>query len=687
MKKCLVYGNCQAMALKGLLKQNPKFKKYYEIVDCKSVYLLNKEDLPNQELIISDVDLLIHQPVSDNYKGLYQLSTNYLKSKLKQNAKVVSFPVAYFTGYNPELVYLKNNSGQRISQPFTYHDTNIMKFYLMGKSVNETITLIQSKDFYQFYDIQNNLENTLLNLEQREIDLDIKLSLFIRENYKKNRLFYTFNHPSFVILKYIANSIFKALDIDKNENFFDIFGSIEIFGNSSFPIYPSLYSGLELQFSTSNSYIFERQTYLMKDVVELYFKVYENYRDTVFQFCENRFSDIAPTLKSTNMSVDPKSLAKINDPVPSKLYTMTLTKVEEIFKQLEKTRLFNKLSKEKPILFIGDKETLDALEKSLSSKVDKSLHEYKIWENSFQYDIEFIENLNTDLSIVVASIENENFIYNEIKQKTEGKIPVLRLLTDVFVSAIADRALLKPIEENCQTPNLSYAIVTTPRSGSTYLCELLKNTKVAGVPAEHIRLINSVLTENCSFENIRFLNVLMQNKVSKNKVFGTKFISHFLLDLQKVEPRFDEIIKNLFSKYIYLIREDKVSQAISTILAQKTNKWHIFKPDKRKEYEENIQAIDINDALLEEVFKVYLSFINQETRLEQLFENYQIEPFVIKYEDFVKNPPLHMKDVFEYLGISIEEEYLYQIPTKSEKLKSSVSLSIAEKFKKKYSLQ
>lgn len=687
MKKCLVYGNCQSMALKGLLKQNPQFNKHYEIVECPSVHLLTQDDLPNQELILSDVDLLIHQPVSDNYKGLYQLSTNYLKSKLKPKAKVISFPVAYFTGYNPEMVYLKTKNGQRIAQPFTYHDTNIMKFYLLGKSVNETIELIQSNDFYQSSYAHQNLENTLFNLEQRERDLDIKLSSFIRESYKVDKLFYTFNHPTSIILNYLANSIFQALELDKNKVFFDILEKSDILANSSFPIYPSLYSALELQFPTSNSYVFERKTYPMESVVDSYFKIYDNHRDTVIEFCENTLSYIDQTLKLTNTSVAHNRIAQISDPINLQPYTMTLTKVEGIFKQLEKTRLFKKLSKENPILFVGDKETLNTLEKSLSSQVKTSPHEYKIWDDIFQEDLNFYENFHTDLSVIVASIQNENFIYNEIKQKTKGKIPILRLLTDVFVSAIADRPLLDPIEENFQQPNLSYAILTTPRSGSTYLCELLKNTKLAGYPAEHIRLINSVLTENCGFENIRFLNVLMQNKVTENKVFGTKFISHFLLDLQSIEPRFDEIIKNQFSKYIYLIRQDKVSQAISTILAQRTKKWHIFTHKERKEYEDNIQALEINDALLEEVFKLYHSLVNQEKRLEQLLEKYQIEPLVIKYEDFVKNPLENMNSLFKYLGIYIEEEYLYQIPSKSEKLKSSVSLSIAEKFHKKYFLQ
>ena len=38
-------------------------------------------------------------------------------------------------------------------------------------------------------------------------------------------------------------------------------------------------------------------------------------------------------------------------------------------------------------------------------------------------------------------------------------------------------------------PEISYLICATPRSGSTFLCEALDNTGIAGHPAEHFEVL------------------------------------------------------------------------------------------------------------------------------------------------------------------------------------------------------
>lgn len=281
-KKCLIYGNCQSVVVKSFLSRNPEFASQYCFIDIKPVHLLSEEDIPNLEKVIAEIDLFIHQPVSDNYKGIQQLSTRYLRSRLKSDSNVISFPVAYFTGYNPEMVYMKGKNGAVLSEPFPYHDSNIVDFYVQGKTVNDThYHLLENDSFYSRESLESKLEHTLKNLSQREEELDIKCSSFIQSHFQTFKLFHSFNHPSCTIISYICNSILKLLKISESKDFFSASNEPDPLKRHWFPIYPSLYSGLELKFETSQKYCFENQLYDVKEVIESFFRFYDNNQDIV----------------------------------------------------------------------------------------------------------------------------------------------------------------------------------------------------------------------------------------------------------------------------------------------------------------------------------------------------------------------------------------------------------------------
>ena len=100
----------------------------------------------------------------------------------------------------------------------------------------------------------------------------------------------------------------------------------------------------------------------------------------------------------------------------------------------------------------------------------------------------------------------------------------------------------------------------------------------------------------------------MSYQVTSNGVFSTKFISHYLQDLQKTKFDFKLLFKNL-DKFIYLVRKDTLAQAISIVLANKTKIWHIYQnPTQTKVskelpqvYLKNLQKIPIDNKLLAEV--------------------------------------------------------------------------------------
>lgn len=248
-------------------------------IDIKPVHLLSKSDIPYLDQVASEVDLLIYQPVSDNYKGIFQLSTRYIKDRLKPDCQTISFPIAYFTGYNPEMIYLRDLNGAVISEPFAYHDINILRLFAQGESVKEILKIIQADDFYTAFFAEKQLNETIVSLNAREKEIDIKLSQFIQDNFRTERLFHVFNHPSGRILELIAGSILNHLKI--NDQNFKSGNKMDLLSKNAFPIYPSLIKHLNIQFKCTFKYRFENKNYSAGEVVGLFTDFYAKNQEVV----------------------------------------------------------------------------------------------------------------------------------------------------------------------------------------------------------------------------------------------------------------------------------------------------------------------------------------------------------------------------------------------------------------------
>ncbi|NJN30197.1 MAG: hypothetical protein HC824_06965 [Synechococcales cyanobacterium RM1_1_8] len=241
------------MAMKYFLSEHPLFYKDYEVLDIKAVHLLDQSDIEPLEKIASLADLFIFQPVSDNYKNMPKLSTNYLLPKLRRDCQVISSPTAYFTGYHPEITYLQDDYGSIKNTPFPYHDMNILRLYSEGKSIEEVVRHIERKDFYDLSFVQSNLYKTKDNLAKREKNLTIKLSDFIEKNYRNHKLFHSFNHPSYKVLGYLFAQIMQKAGFQE-DHLFKFFKNQDILSRSSFLIYSSIPKILCLEFITEDVY-------------------------------------------------------------------------------------------------------------------------------------------------------------------------------------------------------------------------------------------------------------------------------------------------------------------------------------------------------------------------------------------------------------------------------------------------
>jgi hypothetical protein len=263
MKKCLLYGNCQAEAMKFHFSKIESFNDKYEIQQIKPVHFLTSEDVPELLKKIEETDLLIHQPISDNYKGLKELGSNFLKSKMKNGSVALSFPSIYFKGYNPEMIGLKNFNKTNYQGPFSYYDGQLMYEVFTGdQDVNSLISKINDESYFCKEKVIKAFNDSLNTLKQREKGLDLTVSDIIEKHASKEKLFHVFNHPSLTIISELMKKIMIMINIDIEE----IKGS-DTLNRTTYPVYSSIYKHLGFNFNNPHQYKIDNNEYSAVDYI------------------------------------------------------------------------------------------------------------------------------------------------------------------------------------------------------------------------------------------------------------------------------------------------------------------------------------------------------------------------------------------------------------------------------------
>ena len=365
-------------------------------------------------------------------------------------------------------------------------------------------------------------------------------------------------------------------------------------------------------------------------------------------------------------------------------------KSAQIFQAIEETQFLKQLSSQDKILFIGEQAPLEYIESFFSiHKHQDNNYYYKILDRQL-FELEFSPTKIAEYqAVIVVSIEDEDFLLSLVNERAnlpEGVIP-LKLFADVFVNLICRQPLLKHRSQQLDKAQVSYGILTTPRSGSTYLCNLLDSTNIAGHPSEHLRFATQELAHHCNFNYLDLLHEVIKYRTTNNGVFGTKFISHFLFELQQTKPDFKQIFSSI-DKFILLIRKDKLAQAVSLVVAQKTEIWHLHHHPKNinTNYQSKLENIEINHELLDDVEQKY-DFINkQEARLKKVLADNHIEALTVVYEDILANPELQIDRILNFLAIAKPPYYKTQIDSQVKKMPSSFSQKIIRQYQQRKSI-
>lgn len=230
----MFFFNCLSTAITDQLKSSKSFNDNYNIIKIplydylKGYKYENEIDIiENHKKKIYNADILILQSLRTD-RGF--LNKENIIKYTKSNCKVICIPHYSFSGYFPNFDIINCNN------------LNIEKNFEENNKYLSNILFDNKKD------ILLNLDNELEHIKNLDLLSDIKCYNFIKENYRKKRLFINRSYGTNYFYNFLANEIIKKINLDIgyiNTAYSNFAKYLEI------PIYDNVYKNLELDFDNN----------------------------------------------------------------------------------------------------------------------------------------------------------------------------------------------------------------------------------------------------------------------------------------------------------------------------------------------------------------------------------------------------------------------------------------------------
>lgn len=187
-------------------------------------------------------------------------------------------------------------------------------------------------------------------------------------------------------------------------------------------------------------------------------------------------------------------------------------------------------------------------------------------------------------------------------------------------------------------PWLVWAICTVARSGSSWLSQLVASTGVMGNPDEYLlawpdQAARFGLSHGTSFSD--YLTFLMQHRSTPNGVFAVKG------SVEEMQPFF-EFFPN--APCVWLVREDKIAQAVSWHRAHDGGVW---------------TRTSAAQAQCEFSAGRFLYFYDEILRREAMWQAFflqrKIAPLALTYEQVCAAPQAAVQSIAAHVGIDVSK--------------------------------
>lgn len=219
-------------------------------------------------------------------------------------------------------------------------------------------------------------------------------------------------------------------------------------------------------------------------------------------------------------------------------------------------------------------------------------------------------------------------------------------------------------------------LFATPRSGSSYVCDLLEALGI-GRPKEHLRdTLIELFASSYRFDKPAAIRNFLRFS-AKGGWVGTKLITHFVSDfmdscgLADVDQALDGRIE-VFP--IFLDRSDRSLQAISGELAARRGVWHVTDAASR----EKIGSLPEIRYNFHSVLKRYIGYGSQSAFLESLRSLFDRRLDLLYETDVLDNQRLRAT-ICDFLGVSAQDRDFSKAESR-ERIANEVNDSFKHQF-------
>lgn len=212
--RAAIYGACHANALLKLLRGIPGLGRKIQFTPIPAVMNISPEEMEAFVASVPDLDLVLYQPISTNYRGP-QFASARIVEAAGAKTTLISFAYYHFEVYTPFITsalpglpeppteYMDYLLGTLIARGF--NDEQIADRLLNLQGLAPYVDGMVGAAFYEFG-----------VREERVLDgdrpLDVRISDRVRALYKDKRLGHTPNHPSTLPMRWIADDILARLE-------------------------------------------------------------------------------------------------------------------------------------------------------------------------------------------------------------------------------------------------------------------------------------------------------------------------------------------------------------------------------------------------------------------------------------------------------------------------------------------
>jgi LPS sulfotransferase NodH len=216
------------------------------------------------------------------------------------------------------------------------------------------------------------------------------------------------------------------------------------------------------------------------------------------------------------------------------------------------------------------------------------------------------------------------------------------------VDAYAKWVLAPSLPERPARVERSYFLCAVPRSGSWLLCGLLASVGVAGRPHEYFspetELPNRARWRTASFRE--YVDAVLCAGTTANGVFACKIMwsamTRLLERLQHERLTLAEVFPA--PRFVWLLRDDVVAQAVSWAKAMQTGHWHYWDPPPQAD--DLVFDADVITALAGEITRGNEAW-------EVWFRESGYVPLVVRFDELVADTHGTVRRVLDFLEIEV----------------------------------